>query len=261
MRKSKQTPAFRRSCKPLLIQTQFLQLRKKQVFDREEWRQLQVQKLPRNCYIDVDGKIYSPAGPDHDYAATDADVAHLLQFVGPDHEKRDEITAVLKRFGYKKQWREWRKCPSGCDDEWQNANAETGLDLNYIVKLVNSANRAQGTAVPNFERIFLDEPALSEANMRRVTNLDEQFLSADMLDTKHRVTAVKSCTGTGKTQATIDYAKKKGMLVLSVCCLKTQVQEHRKTFGAKLRTRTVDYKDRCDLTPGRSRRQLRHDGG
>ena len=38
-----------------------------------------MQKLPRNCYIDVDGKIYSPAGPDHDYAATDTDVAHLLR--------------------------------------------------------------------------------------------------------------------------------------------------------------------------------------
>ena len=128
---------------------------------------------------------------------------------------------MLKKFGYQKQWHEWS---SGCADEWKNTDTETDLDLNYIVKLVN---RKQGTKMPSFEKIHFNQPMLSEANLSRITNrLNEQFLSADTLDTKHRVTAVKSCTGTGKTEATIGLANRKSMLVLSVCCLKTQVQEH-----------------------------------
>jgi hypothetical protein len=80
--------------------------------------------------------------------------------------------------------------------------------------------------------------------------VDVQFLSAGLLDTEHRVTAVKSCTGSGKTQATIDFAQMKGMRVISVCCRITQVEEHCKTFQQKLSSATVTYNTLADFKPG-----------
>jgi hypothetical protein len=225
------------------------------VFDREECKQLQLQKHPRNCYVEVHGKYYSPAGPSYDHNVPDEDVTCLLQSVAKSHEKRDVITQVMKKFGYKKQWLEWSSGiasdyeRASLEIEWQDADTETDLDLNYIVKLTKP-----GTKVPKIEKIYFNELKLSEANLSLITNrVNKPFLSPDLLDTGHRVTALKSGTGSGKTQATIDYAKKKGMPVLSVSCMKSQVDEHYKTFQNKLLSRTVKYniaEDVCSFEPG-----------
>ena len=226
-------------------------LKQKDVFDREEVGQLQLQRHPRNGYIEVDGMYFTPAGPSYDHAVTDEDIACLLQAVDPSHENRPVITTVLKKFGYRKQWLEWLEWSDGIcsDDEWWNADTKSGHNLNYIVSLVSGSRIQQNT--PTIEKIYFNEPSLSEANLKRVTNhVDMQFLSADLLDTEHRVTAVKSCTGSGKTQATIDLARKKDMLVLSVCCRISQVDEHCKTFKNKLPSATVTYKSLPDFKPG-----------
>ena len=126
------------------------------------------------------------------------------------------VPELMKKFGYKKQWLEWSSGiasdyeRASLEIEWQDADTETDLDLNYIVKLTKP-----GTKVPKIEKIYFNELKLSEANLSLITNrLDKSFLSPDLLDTGHRVTALKSCTGSGKTQATIDYAKKTSMITM-----------------------------------------------
>jgi hypothetical protein len=225
-------------------------LKQKHVFDREEVGQLQMQQHPRNCYTEVDGRYFTPAGPSYDHAATDEDIACLLQAVDPSHEDRPVITTVLKKFGYRKQWHEWSGS-LGSDGVWRSANAESDEDLNYIVKLVE-LTPTPPSHTETIESIYFSEPALSEANLNRVTNrVDVQFLSADLLDTGHRVTAVKSCTGSGKTQATIDFAAQmKDMRVISVCCWITQVEEHCKTFQQRFSSATVTYNTLADFKPG-----------
>ena len=238
-------------------------LKQKQVFDRDECRQFQLSDCsvdPFGCYIEGDGKYFTPIGPKYDYNVPDAQVSDLLSALPPSHKKRDKITAVCKKFGYWKQWRQWS---SGIDSgaDWRDADTECEEDLDYIVKLVNDSRRKtakerdhQAVKVPKIEKIYFREPVLSHASVERVTRrLNAQYIQPEELDTKHRVSVIKSCTGSGKTQATIGFARSKGMPLLSVCCRISQVQEHCKTFKRALPGRTVKYDDieaRRDFKPG-----------
>ncbi len=57
---------------------------------------------------------------------------------------------------------------------------------------------------------------------------------------------IQSCTGTGKTSIAMKHAREQQMPVISVCPLRTQVQEHHKVFSNKengLPTETIKYDD------------------
>ena len=96
---------------------------------------------------------------------------------------------------------------------------------------------------------YFDIPSLlslSEEPKRITKRVNVKFLSADLLDTRHRVTCIQSCTGTGKTFSVIKHACERQMPVISVYPLITQVQEHRKVFSNKengLPTETIKYDD------------------
>jgi hypothetical protein len=120
---------------------------------------------------------------------------------------------------------------------------------------VKAANRAlkkcsdDKPRIPKLEKIYFDIPSLLSlsGNQARITKrVNVKFLSTDLLDTGNRVKIIQSCTGTGKTSIAIKHAREQQMPVISVCPLKTQVQEHYKVFSNKengLPTETIKYDD------------------
>ena len=264
-------------------------LRYKCAFSRQEVMRFELQLHSPNCFVEVDQQYYTPVGPRHDHHIPDQDVCTLLEMLHPAHKRRREITTVLKTFGYHEQWRRWsagadwgadRPSSDQLDAEWRDADDTSDMDLNYIVALVNrshqkrlesAANRqqeavrlsniakiakiAKNAKIAKIERVYFTEPFLGTTNQTRITRrLNAQFLSPDLLQNSRRVSCIQSCTGSGKTHATIAYARERKLPVLSICAIRTQVTEHCRVFGDAdhgLPARTVHYQNiPDDFKPG-----------
>ena len=184
---------------------------------------------------------------------TDQELSDLLEYLPTSYKQETKerliITAILKKYGYRQVWQRWLS-NSGSESEWRSADW-THDDLNYLVEKANRSSKKyrddKTMVIPKFEKIYFPIPSLSDENKARITQrVDVEYLSTDLFDTGKRVACIQSCTGTGKTYNTIKYAREQQMLVLSVCHLITQVQEHDKVFRDKengLPTETIKYDD------------------
>jgi len=158
-----------------------------------------------------------------------------------------DIAAILKRFGYKSAWDTWAPTILGSRKRaktmWKAIKASRCQhDLNYIIRAVNEDRKKDKLSpVPKIEIIHFERPCLSEANQRRVTaEIDVQYLESEMF--MRSTVAVESCTGTGKTSAFVEYAKRINKPIISVCARRSQVETHVNYFN-KCGISTVQYDD------------------
>jgi hypothetical protein len=210
----------------------------------------------------------SPTFDMFSHNVTNADLIELLHLYSvlnsedPSQEDQGNIISILKKFGYRRFFDKMPMFSSmrqECKDNmWDTCDTEECLkDLNDVVTVVNTRLKARGSASDStlryIEKIYFARPSLSKTNQARVTQeINEKYLTTEILKSSSRVTVVESCTGTGKTTCTIKHAITLNMPIISVCERVTQVKQHVHSFReAGMRTKQYDDLDISEFQIGR----------